>query len=195
MKQTFYNIYKNNLWGSSESISGPGSELNQTINIRLEIPELIKKFKIKSILDLPCGDYNWMKEINIYGCSYIGADIVDEIIDKNKIKFPNIDFRNLDLANDDLPKSDLIITRDCFGHLSFKNTLQSLKNLKRSCSKYLLSTCWPRISQNTDIIDGDWYPINMMMSPFNLIPIYMICENLYYTDKSLFLFEIDKINL
>lgn len=195
MKHIFYNIYKNNLWSSFESSSGPGSELNQTINIRLEISELIKKFKIKSILDIPCGDYNWMKTTNLYNCSYIGADIVDEIIKENKKKFPTVDFRNLDLTTDDLPKSDLIITRDCLGHLSLKNALKSLINIKRSNSKYLLLTCWPRTSKNIDIIDGDWHPINMMIQPFNLIPIYMIYENLYGTDKSLFLFDINSINL
>lgn len=37
---------------------------------------MLKKYSIKSILDIPCGDFSWMKKIELDGIEYIGADIV-----------------------------------------------------------------------------------------------------------------------
>ena len=74
--ETFTEIFDKNLWASPESVSGGGSEMQNTEAIRRELPYLIQKFGIKSILDIPCGDWNWMKSVDLCGASYIGADIV-----------------------------------------------------------------------------------------------------------------------
>ena len=49
-------IYKNNWWDSNESLSGAGSTLEYTNNLRKELPKLIIDFNICSVLDAPCGD-------------------------------------------------------------------------------------------------------------------------------------------
>ena len=56
-KDIFQNIYFNNRWGDSSSLSGTGSNLEQTTNIIKELPSIFKKYKINSILDIPCGDF------------------------------------------------------------------------------------------------------------------------------------------
>jgi hypothetical protein len=38
------------------------------------------------LLDIPCGDFNWMKLLNL-GVDYIGADIVGELIAENRRRF------------------------------------------------------------------------------------------------------------
>jgi hypothetical protein len=121
METIFNNIYKNNAWNSKESVSGSGSTLNQTKKIRKVLPKLIQDFKINSILDIPCGDFNWMKEISL-NIKYIGADIVDTLTQNNK-KYENnlTHFLTLDATLDRLPKTDLIICRDCLVHFSFKD--------------------------------------------------------------------------
>ena len=81
-KYIFRSHYLTNHWGDNDSISGTGSNLIQTNTIRIEIPKTIKKYKIKSILDIPCGDYYWMKEIDFKGIKYLGADIVPDLIKK-----------------------------------------------------------------------------------------------------------------
>ena len=43
--------------GDSNSFSGTGSNLDQTKEIIKKLPILIKNYKIKSILDIPCGDF------------------------------------------------------------------------------------------------------------------------------------------
>ena len=196
LKEKFTEIYKNNLWGSPESASGGGSEMQNTKVIRRELPVLIQKLGITSILDIPCGDWNWMKDVDLCGASYIGADIVKPLIEENKIKYPDIDFRVLDLTNDDLPKVDLVFVRDCLGHLSNENVHKSIENIKRSGSKYLLATSFTKWDMNPDIKDGGWKCINLMIPPFQLNPIYLINEDCqegypHYNDKCMILFQLN----
>ena len=64
IEETFTEIYKNKFWDSKESVSGRGSEIEQTKRIIIELPKLYDKFEIKSVLDIPCGDYHWMKYVD-----------------------------------------------------------------------------------------------------------------------------------
>ncbi len=196
VKEKFTEIYENNLWCSPESVSGGGSEMQNTKVIRKELPVLIQKFNIESILDIPCGDYNWIKNVDLGNVSYIGADIVEPLVKRNKELYNNIDFRLLDLTKDILPKVDLIFVRDCLGHLSNDNVLLAIKNCKESGSKYLLATSFTKWDFNPDIEDGGWKCINLMISPFNLNPIYLINEDCqegfpHYNDKCMILFQLN----
>jgi len=198
LKEVFTNIYESNLWTSEESKSGLGSELKSTEVIRRELPELFKKFKIESVLDIPCGDFNWMQHVDMNNVNYIGADIVDKMIESNNITFPNMDFRVLDLTESELPKVDLIFVRDLLGHFNYQNVNKALQNIIRSGSKYLLTTSFTRWHYNVDIENGGWRPINLMLQPFSLKPIYLINEDCFegdgqYNDKCLLLFEIKRL--
>jgi ubiquinone/menaquinone biosynthesis C-methylase UbiE len=66
------------------------------------LPILIKQLQVKKVLDAPCGDFNWMKEIHKNIESYIGVDIVEELIDRNKRKYTsqNIQFYHSDITKD-----------------------------------------------------------------------------------------------
>ena len=196
VKEKFTEIYEKNLWCSPESVSGGGSEMQNTKVIRRELPVLIQKFGIKSILDIPCGDWNWMKDVDLCGASYIGADIVEPLIGLNKANYTNVDFRVLDLINDTLPKVDLIFTRDCLGHLSNDNVLKAIRNCQESGSKYLLATSFTKWDMNPDIENGGWKCINLMIPPFQLNPIYLINEDCqegypHYNDKCMILFQLN----
>ena len=87
LNDRFLIIYKNNYWDNSETVSGPGSTLKNTVNLRKKLKKVIKNYNIKSIFDAPCGDCNWIEKIikNSH-IRYIGADIVNDIIIKNKKK-------------------------------------------------------------------------------------------------------------
>src|SRR5688500_8680654 len=62
-QEIFEQIYVSNAWGSSESLSGVGSELESTRAIREELPRLWLQYGTHSLVDAPCGDFHWMKEI------------------------------------------------------------------------------------------------------------------------------------
>jgi len=170
LKNRFKKVFTTNLWGSRESRSGKGSELRQTELIIKQIPEIIKKYKICSILDAPCGDYNYMKEIKLQ-CKYIGIDIVSELIESNSLKYNSVDFRCLDITSDDLPRCDLVLVRDLFSHLSNDHIKCSIQNIKKSGAKFLLVTSYTDHKKNLDLGSGpdkQWRRINLEKEPFNL---------------------------
>lgn len=202
MKELFTNIYKKNMWGNSESVSGTGSSLTQTKTLIQELPSIIKQLQIKKIIDAPCGDFNWMKEIYKNTELYIGIDIVDEIIKRNKKEYPinNVQFFHMDITKDRLPTGDLILCRDCLVHFSFSDIHLALNNFKASQSRYLLTTTFTNLTCNHEIRTGNWRPLNLEIEPFNFPkPILVINENctegeMNYTDKSLALWDLNIIN-
>ncbi|HMT28135.1 MAG TPA: class I SAM-dependent methyltransferase [Bacteroidia bacterium] len=203
VKNIFENYYKDNRWGSSESVSGPGSEEKYTEILIPQINKLFNDFNIRSVLDIPCGDFNWMKNVDLQNKSYIGADIVEEMITLNisKYKRETLNFKVLDLINDDLPEVDLIICRDCLVHFSYENIQKAFHQIKKSGSKYLLTTTFPQFPGNYNIPTGKWRPLNLEKSPFKFSkPIFAIDEKKvndvpnFYT-KILALWEIDKLKI
>ena len=200
--EVFTEIYNNNLWKSSESISGTGSDISQTKSLIKDLDKLLTDMTITSVLDIPCGDFKWMQKVDLLKIDYIGADIVDELIKSNIRQYKergNFKFKVLNLITDPLPKSDIIIVRDCLVHLSYENIYSAIKNIKSSGSKYLLATTFTNYHLNFDIVTGEWRPLNLQEKPFNFpSPILVINENCTedngkYKDKSMALWEISKI--
>lgn len=198
MTEPFENIYRNNWWNSKESISGTGSTLEITQTIRKYIPVIIKAYKINNFLDLPCGDFNWMKEIVDKITNYIGTDIVNDLILKNKEKY-KYNFINLNILKDELPPNiDLIFCRDLFVHFSLKDIKFSLQKIKKSGIKYILMTTFFNRKFN-DIETGGWRPISFFDYPFNFPrPLQLINENCKegypkFKDKSLALWKLEDL--
>ncbi len=187
-------------WGNIESVSGPGSTLEQTHKIRFFIPKILQEFSIASIVDAPCGDFYWMRYINIGSCSYTGIDIVKPLISKNDELYASSQHRFLtqDLLLDPIPCADLIICRDFLVHLSNADVKKALSNFKASGAKYLLTTTFPS-RNNHDIESSGWRPINLEAAPFFLPqPLIIITEecteqNGSYADKSLALWRLENI--
>ena len=201
-KEVFEKIYNSNFWGSGESKSGLGSQIDSTKAIRESLPKLFEKYDIKSILDAPCGDYNWMKNVNKTGIEYTGVDIVPKIIRENNRNFKdkNTSFKVIDITSDKIPKVDLIICRDCLQHLSHKNVKKALRNFKDSGSKYLLVTNYPWTLENYDIKNGDFNPLNLSQKPFRLplLPVEKIKESNSHgncSDKYLYLYKLEDIDI
>jgi hypothetical protein len=196
LENVFTSIYDHPTgWGSKESKSGVGSELNSTKRLRQELNFLFLKYKINSILDVPCGDFNWFSQMDLSDIKYVGGDIVKNLVEVNKTKFPNFEFFHIDITKDNLIQSDLVVTRDCFVHLSNDNILRAIDNIKNSGSRYLLTTSFTKFCENIDINDGEWREINLMIHPFNLKPIYLINEMCFEsyplaTDKCMLLFDL-----
>jgi SAM-dependent methyltransferase len=202
-RSKFISIFHNQGFGGQKSVSGPGSELLQTQVIRREITRLIDELESKVVLDAPCGDFHWMKEIKLDVERYFGVDIVPELIKQNnqKYAYEGIIFLVRDIIKDRLPKADIIICRDCLVHLSYKDIFRALENFKNSESEYLLTTTFTSLHRNRDIITGLWRPLNLQASPFNFPEAIKIIneqcteEDGRYSDKSLGLWKIDSLSL
>jgi hypothetical protein len=198
-KFIFNQIYKRNLWEGQESISGIGSSMAETKNARKALEQLIRKHKIKSIADVPCGDFYWMRHVKLGNVTYRGYDIVDKLVKQARKKYgtKKITFETRDMVTDIIPKSDLVICRDGLVHLGHKHILKTLRNFKKSGSKYLLATTFPNVKVNEDIPDGMWRRINLQKAPYHLPkPIQLINEGSKEDKhKALGLWDLRKIRV
>ena len=180
-KRVFDWIYKNNHWAPEEGIplSGPGSTLESTVTLRLFLPVIVKAVDAKSILDAGCGDFTWMQSTKLGVEKYIGADIAQFIINKNKETYENeiYSFCCLDVVKDELPKVDIIFCRDCLAHLSNEDITAAIKNFKKSGATYLLASTYPKVTINNNMQTGNFRGVNLRAYPFNFpVPILMFEE-------------------
>lgn len=200
-EEVFTTIYQGNSWGGHQSVSGRGSDDDQTAVIAKEIPDIIAKLNIASMLDIPCGDFHWMKNVQLGSTKYTGSDIVAELVAKNNAEFssPTIAFEKLNLIEGPLPKVDLVFCRDCLVHFSYEHILSSLKSVVASGSTYLATTSFNKRSSNDDITTGNWRPLNLRVAPFSfpapLIEIDEKCtegEN-QFADKTMSVWRISDL--
>lgn len=192
----FLDIYNTNFWRDQESRSGTGSSIIKTRRLADNLPELFKQFDIKSILDLPCGDYNWMRIVDLTTIDYTGADLVPEIVKDNRIKYPEVNFIELDIIDGEIPYADLVLIRDCLVHFPNQLVFKSLYNICLSDCKYVLTTTFPEHLNTIDIEMGKWRPLNLEAEPFNLPkPRFIINEGLVGDayDKSMALWTVEDI--
>jgi hypothetical protein len=197
-EQVFTEIVRRNVWGSRHSLSGTGSEEEQTRVVVRDLPALVRQFGVVSMLDIPCGDFHWMKAVELGSVDYIGADIVADVIEENNRLYSGetIRFRQLNLIEDRLPRADLVFCRDCLVHFSDADIMRSLQNVCESGAEYLLTTTFTGRTSNFDIPTGGWRALNLQLAPFNLpVPLHVINEQCTegrgaYADKSLGLWRV-----
>ena len=192
-------VYRKNIWGGNESRSGAGSSLDETLALRHELPALLAKWSIESMLDVPCGDFYWMKEVNLPLQRYIGADIVQDVVERNNRLYHGAGrlFVRLDLTRDRLPQANLIFCRDCLPHFSYELIRRALTNIRTSGAEFLLTTTFPAHDENTAIMTGWWRPLNLEKAPFCFPPplayIHERNPDSRYSDKSLGLWRIQDL--
>lgn len=165
----FTRIFRTNYWNSKESRSGRGSSMKATTAIRTGLQEVIDKFGITSMLDIPCGDFNWVKTLDLSGVEYLGADIVSELIEENILSYEKsgITFKVIDAVKDPIPKVDLIFCRDMLQHLPKEEVTKVLHQFHDSGSKYLMVTSYNNRNKNGgDIQAGGYSPWNLFISPW-----------------------------
>lgn len=171
-EERFTRIYEDKAWSSRESRSGTGSEYKYTAQLRSAMPGLFQTFGIRTILDAPCGDFNWMRHVVAEtGIAYVGGDIVKAMIEDNQQKYgtDGIRFQHLDITTGTLPQADMMMVRDCLFHLSYADNMAFLDNFLSSGIPYLFTTTHlpgPDVS-NRDILTGDFRFIDLFAAPFH----------------------------
>jgi hypothetical protein len=201
--EAFARMRTEHLAQGHESISGPGSSMRQTKEIRRRLPLLLQHLAVSVLLDAPCGDFHWMAEVSLGVDTYIGIDLLEDLIQRNREKYsaPDRHFLELNLLEDGLPKADLVLCRDCLGHLSYEEIWRALGNFVASGSRYLLTTTFPGRTKNADIRTGGWRPVNLQAVPFSLPTPLMIMDEKCtesggaFKDKSLGLWRLADVRL
>ena len=192
-------VQKSSLAENNISVSGHGSNINtdQSKNLIKCLLNFFDKYQIKSVLDMPCGDFLWMNEImkknNVL--KYLGIDIVDEIIKNNTKLYENekIKFKTFDIINfKTVENFDLVLMRDFFIHNRNSDIKQILINLKHMNIKYFAFENY-NILKNTDVTTGKHRKINLKLQPFNLgEPIYYFKD--YEVDKYIYFYNKNSLS-
>ena len=197
-RKIFERIHASNHWGDAESLSGGGSNLDETAALREALPGLFERHGIRTLLDIPCGDFHWMQHLTQHLDRYIGGDIVPALVQdvRSRHAGPGRDFLIFDLVTDDLPRADAVLCRDVFIHLSERDVKAALTRIKASGAEWLLTTTYPD-HENQEIITGAWRPINLQAEPYNLpVPVELINERTQdkeFVDRSVGLWRVSVI--
>jgi hypothetical protein len=170
--ERFSKIYSDGVWRHGDlSVpgSGGGSTLGATTAIRKQLPTLLNDLSCKTFVDVGCGDFTWMQEVELE-CDYVGVDIVPAVISENIARHGSRRRRFLavDATCDALPEGDVVLCREMLFHLSLKDVRLVLENILSSPRRYLLLTTDEKTLFNSDIATGDFRILNLMRTPFNL---------------------------
>ncbi len=200
VSEVFNAIYDRNAWKGKESISGTGSNLQQTAQLSAELPAILRQLGATSLLDIPCGDFYWMQHVDLSDVTYFGADIVEDLIHQNKAhETENRSFLHCDLMTDRLPEVDVIFCRDCLVHFSEAHIWKALKNIAHSQAKFLITTTFTQQTNKKKIETGQWRPLNLQAAPFALAePVMLFDEKCTqdggaYPDKMLGVWTLESI--
>ena len=172
LAQTFAAIYHRNAWGDAESRSGGGSTQARASDFLDDLLALCRSLDVRSIVDVPCGDFNWARPLADAVDRYTGIDIVPDLIARNQAAHGSEtrSFLVGDLTHGPLPPADLVLCRDCLVHLSLDDAVAALDQLVGSPSRYLVLTTFVDEPDNRDIRSGGWRPLNLERPPFGLPP-------------------------
>jgi hypothetical protein len=137
--------------------------MKRTAVVREQLPQWLAAYNIRTVLDIPCGDYHWFGSMDLDLDRYIGADIVPELVASARDRFTDDRhcFLELDAASSELPHVDAIFCRDMLVHFSGDDVRRTIANFKRSGSTYLITTTYPGRKNRRKITTGQWQPIDL----------------------------------
>lgn len=172
LARRFTDAFEDRIWDSDESLSGPGSTLTYTSELRSTLPSLIRALGCRTMLDAPCGDFNWMKEVDLSGIEYHGADIVPEMIAELQTKYPQHDFKVQDITTDPFPRVDFVLCRDVLFHLSNVDVVKVLHNFVMSGSEWLATSHFFQVDSMPDVQSDPttFRLVNLTAAPFHFQP-------------------------
>lgn len=135
VKEVFREIYARNAWGGTpgELCSGSGSAEEFAIPYAETIKRFVERHGLTTVVDLGCGDFSVGRLIASTGVRYIGVDVVDEVVRRNRELYRSeaVDFVCLDITADELPAGDLCLVRQVLQHLSNAEILAVLERTRR----------------------------------------------------------------
>jgi 2-polyprenyl-3-methyl-5-hydroxy-6-metoxy-1,4-benzoquinol methylase len=184
MRRVFTDIHTANAWGDRESVSGPGSTRERARTFLPELTALVRRLRVGTLLDAPCGDFNWAQPLAEAAAHYIGVDVVPALISANRSRWssPFRRFLCRDLVSQRLPSADLVLCRDGLVHFGNEDVLAALANLRRTGAEHLILTTFIGDRSNPDIANGGWRPLNMQRPPFSLPPpLELVDEHCHHT--------------
>ena len=186
MRDTLKSGFETKDWSEGQAAprSGFGSSIAYTTQIRAFLPDLFVRHGVRHFVDAPCGDWHWMREVDLSGVNYLGIDISEELIAANVTAHARdgVRFAVSDITSDPLPKADLLMCRDCLFHLKFWLRWEFFRNFAASGTKLLLTT-FHHIDRNRNVRrNGDFAKFDPALPPFCFEPPVEVVHETVETD-------------
>jgi SAM-dependent methyltransferase len=188
--EIFATIYRKGLWGGRLSLgfhSGSGSRDKAIVAPYISaVREFLLRVGRPSVVDLGCGDFRVGSQLVDYSGRFIGCDIVDFVIERNRGRFPSVEFQIVNAIDDELPKGDVVLIRQVLQHLSNEQVRRILPKLSQY--KYAIITehipgladFTPNVDKETGADHRVAYGSGIVLTepPFNLKAknSYILCE-------------------
>lgn len=162
----FKEIYDKSLWGVG---SGGGAD---PANLGTYLPYLqnfITQKRICSIVDVGCGDWQYMSRVDLTAVRYLGIDCVPSVIEANRVKYAkeNVAFQCGDFLTLDLPSADLLICKDVLQHTSNQDILSFLPQLRKFKHCLLINDVGGNRREIAGV-DRNYAGLDLQAPPFSL---------------------------
>jgi SAM-dependent methyltransferase len=184
--EAFSAIYSEHSWKTegAESLSGPGSDPVRTRAYRRLLEKLLRRHRVRSVVDLGCGDWASSRLVDWSGIDYLGLDVVPFAIEHCRTHYsrPGVRFEVCDLIQEEPPPADLLICKEVLQHLPNAGVHRALSFLGRYrlallvndlCATYRQPGWFKRprtvsAAPNLEIKLGSYRPLHLTGEPFNL---------------------------
>jgi len=166
----FGEIYKSEHW---EGGSGQGSRANATEAYRWVLETVLGARDVRTVVDAGCGDWEFAQLIDWSPVSYVGVDVVPDVIEHNTATFgrPNVSFECTDMSRSVLPQADVLLCKDVLQHWPIEWIADFLLRV-RGRYRYVLLTnditsvrCPPE-HLNSQIPVGAWRTLDLERPEF-----------------------------
>ena len=155
----------------TQNYESGASSINGTVNLRKQLKDLFKKYKIQRVFDSGSNDCGWVNElVKSTQIDYQGGDISPAMINHARDKYPNLKVKVHDATTDPYPFVDLLFVRDVAIHLNNADKKKLLQNWIESDATWILITHSIEVGNNTDFEYGDTFPfseVNWELAPWN----------------------------
>ncbi|MCU1454626.1 MAG: glycosyltransferase sugar-binding region containing motif [Acidimicrobiales bacterium] len=168
----FEQIYATAHW---ESGSGQGSRPDVTEVYRQVVERAISGRDVRTVVDAGCGDWEFARLIDWSGVSYVGVDVVPEVIERNQRELgrDGVSFACLDLHRELPPPADLLICKDVLQHWPaawVRHFLEATRGRYRYrlITNDIASNHWPSDQLNAEIALGAWRTLDLERPEFGV---------------------------
>jgi len=191
-QEVFSEIYRKGTWGAGETqpfYSGTGSSTDSIVEPYVAaMTQYLSSLPDGSrrVVDLGCGDFRIGRQLLPYCGSYVGVDVVPDLIEhlRSQVSDPRARFVHTDIIDGPLPAGDICLIRQVFQHLS-----------NAQISKVLA-----KLGQYSTLFVTEHYPSDEVVQAPNKDKVHgggirLFEDSAVYLDKAPFNFFPDKMQL